>query len=268
MAKIKLLGQLLIEKSLVTEDQIDEALRIQVGGNRRIGYILTQMGVLSNDQMLEVLSEQLDQPIIDIDNMFSEEVKSVLPRYLCRKYTVIPLSIKDNNVLNLAMIDPSDDEAISDIEKYTKKVVKTALAHGESINIAIGKKIPYTFNDLLHSPVSLIAKSAGVIAVLILCLTGYFTYQYVMTETYGTVTISGPVTTYKNHDLMLGVEGPTISLMGHAAYAQGFYKVTFNNAKDLKSFLQHKKKKFSEKQYQWLMRVANDSLPPTPVDKP
>lgn len=260
MAKIKLLGQVLIEKGLVSEQQITEALRIQVGGNRRIGYILTQMGVLSNDQLLEVLSDQLEVPLIDIDEQFNKETKSILPRYLCRKYTVLPLFKEDNNVLNLAMIDPSDDEAISDIEKYTKKVVKPVLAHGQAINTAIGKKIPYTFNDLLHSPVSLIAKSAGVIAVLLLCLTGYFTYQYVMTEIYGTVTTSESVTTYKNHDLMIGVKGKTISLMGHAAYADGFYKVTFNSLKDFKSFLLHKERKFSQKQYEWLMRVANESL--------
>ena len=262
MATTKRLGQVLTEKGLVTSEQINEALRIQVGGNRRIGYILTQMKLITEDQLLEVLSDQIDVPIISIDQEFKQEVKSILPRYLCKRYTVIPVSLGKNNVMNLAMIDPSDDDAIKDIEQYTNMAVKPVLANGREINTAIEKFIPLSSKDILNSTLSnRVLKIAGVFALLLLCLTGFFTYKYIQIEKYGTITVSGDVTTYKNHDLMLGVEKNSISLLGHGAYAEGFYKVSFSNPNDLKSFLERKQKSFSEKQYNWLMWVVNDSLP-------
>lgn len=261
MTTKKRLGQVLIDKGLVSPEQIEEALRIQVGGNRRIGYILTKMKLITSDQLQDVLSDQLDIPIIDIDQQFREDVKNILPRYLCRKYTVIPISMARNNVLNLAMMDPSDEDAIRDVEQFTGKVVRPLLANARKINVSIERHIPRSLSDFRNSPISFnFIKTAAGILILVLCLAGFFSYKYIQTEKYGTITRSGDVTTYKNHDLMVGVEKDSISLMGHAAYAQGFYKVSFNNAEDLKAFLTRKKESFSEKQYSWMHWVVDTAI--------
>ena len=91
MADKKRLGDLLVDSKLLTKTDLDKALRLQVGGNRRLGYLLIKMGFISEEQLHSVLSKQMDLPIVKVKKEFSSEVGTILPRYLCRKYSVIPL---------------------------------------------------------------------------------------------------------------------------------------------------------------------------------
>lgn len=256
------LGDILTGKGVVTREQIDEALRVQVGGNRRLGYILIKMGVISDDQLMDVLSQQMEVPIINIGEQFSADVKSVLPKYLCQKYTVVPVSKGGNNILNVAMVDPSDDAAIADVEGYTGMVVKPMLARSKDISTAISQYIPFSAKDIFNPQVyGRFAKLATAFAMLLLFVIGLFSYRYVMNEKYGTISVSADTTTYKNHDLMLGVESSgKISLLGHGAYTKGFYTVSFPAVDALKTFVEQKRKNFSDKQADWLLWVINTHL--------
>ena len=258
----KRLGDILTDKGLASSEQIDEAVRIQVGGNRRLGYILLKMGVISDDQLMEVLSQQMDVPIISIDQEFSHEVKSVLPKYLCQKYTVLPVCKGNNNILNIAMIDPSDDTAIADIESYTGMVVKPMLARGKDISEAINRYIPFSTKDIFNPQVyGRFAKITTAIALILLFVIGWVSYRYILNEKYGTISATADTTTYKNHDLMLGVEeSGKISLLGHGAYTKGFYSVNFPSADALKTFIEQKRENFSDKQAEWLLWVINTHL--------
>lgn len=262
MKKSMRLGDILVQKKLANAEQIEEAVRIQVGGNRRIGYILIKMGVISDDQLMDVLSDQLDVPIIKIDNEFSPDVKKLIPRYLCQKYTVAPIAKGHNNILNLAMVDPSDDDAIADIESYTGLVVMPMLARETDISSAIKKYIPFSVRDFFNPQVySRATRVTSFIALVLLVVIGVASYQYMKTEKYGTISVIGHTQTFKNHDLIVGVDGKgKISLLGHGAYAKGFYYVTFSSSKSLQSFLEQKKKNFSEKQYDWLNWVIVNHL--------
>ena len=143
MTKKQRLGELLVQNGLVSQEQIEEALRVQVGGNRRLGYLLIKMGVLSEDQLLETLSQQLGLPIITIKDIFDPEVKKVLPRYLCRKYNVMPLRFGERSFFELGMVDPLDGEAIEAVENYTGRVVGPVLARQKDITVSIGRCLPF-----------------------------------------------------------------------------------------------------------------------------
>jgi len=258
----KRLGEILVEKGLVSQDRVDEGLRVQVGGNRRLGYILLKMGVISDDQLLEVLSQQMDVPIITVADEFSKEVSAVLPKYLCRKYTVVPVSKGSNNILSIAMMDPSDDAAISDVESYTGMVVKPLLAREKDISAAIARFVPFSVKDVFNPQVyGRVAKVATSVAILLLLVIGWASYQYIDKELHGTVKEINGTITYANHDLMLGVEGKDkISLLGHGAYTKGFYSVNFSSVEALKTFIEQKRKNFSDKQAEWLFWVINTRL--------
>lgn len=258
----KRLGAILTDKGLATSEQVDEALRVQVGGNRRLGYILLKMGIISDDQLMDVLSQQMDVPIITIDQEYSSEVKSVLPKYLCQKYTVLPVSKGNSNILNIAMIDPSDDAAIADIEGYTGMVVKPMLARGNDIAAAINRYIPFSTKDIFNPQVyGRFAKVSTAVALVLLFVIGWASYRYILNEKYGTISVTADTTTYKNHDLMLGVEeSGKISLLGHGAYTKGFYSVSFPAVDALKTFVEQKRKNFSDKQAEWLLWVIDTHL--------
>lgn len=258
----KRLGEILVENGLVSQDRVDEGIRIQVGGNRRLGYILLKMGAINDDQLLEVLSQQMGLPIITIENDFSKDVVTLLPRYLCRKYTVLPVSKGKNNILNVAMMDPSDDSAISDIESYTGMLVRPMLAREKDISTGITRYVPFSVKDIFNSQVyGRAAKIATSAAILLLLVIGWASYQYIDKELHGTVKLINGTMTYSNHDLMLGIEGKDkISLLGHGAYTKGFYSVNFTSVEALKTFIEQKRKNFSDKQADWLIWVINKHL--------
>lgn len=260
-AKIQL-GELLITKKLVSKEQVNEALRLQVSGNRRLGYLLIKMGLITEEQLLHVLAEQLELSIIDVDKEFRAEVKDLLPRYLCRQYSVLPLQTERNNIISLAMTDPLDHEAISNIENYTGMVVKPSLIGHKDIARAIKQYIPFTFKEFFHLlTFNRAIQFTTAVALVLLLSTSFFLANYVYQEKYGTISVTDDSTVYKNHDLMVGVDrSGKISLLGRAARAEGYYSVTFDKMESLKDFIEQKKNNFSEKQAFWLQWVMENRI--------
>jgi len=54
-----LLGQMLVQRALITLDDLGRALALQKGGKQRLGEILVEMGLLTYAEVAEVLEEQL-----------------------------------------------------------------------------------------------------------------------------------------------------------------------------------------------------------------
>lgn len=248
------LGELLVQRNLVSQDTVDTALRVQVGGNRRLGYILVRMKEITADQLAETLAQQLNIPIISIDEKFSPVVKKTVPRYLCKQYSILPLALKANNILEVAMSDPSDGDAISDLEHYTGQVVEPFLARHSEIDREISHRIPLSMQDFFTPQTNTwVTRTIAVLALFLVFGLGYTTYDYIQTNKYGTISTSDTYTLYKNHDLILGVDkAGKISLLGHGAFATGYYSVSFDNKETLKAFITSRDKDFSENQRTWL----------------
>lgn len=263
MLQKQTLGQILIQKDLICSEKIETALRIQTGSNRRLGQILIQMGLIKDEELFSALSDQHGIPITDLSSDIPKEALLKLPRYLCKRYSVIPLSIEKNNVLNLAMVNPLDQAARSDIESFTGMVVKPFLAKEKAVSHAIHSNMPITFNNLLHPLMyNRTLKYACVIILVLLVSLGYFVHRDMQLEKYGTVSGAGDLMVFSNHEMLIGVEGKgAISLIGHGPYAKGFYSVVFNNVKELITFVDDKKEVLTKQQYEWIQWVANENLP-------
>ena len=261
MAAKILLGDLLIQQNLVNPETIGDALRVQVSGYRRLGSILVRMGALSEDQLAEVLATQLGIEITDIKKNFSPEVRKKLPRYLCRKYDAIPLRLKKNNILEVAMSDPSDHQAINDLEQYTGNVIEPRLARHSEIVTGTDQLIPYALNDFFSPQASArFTRIAVAICLVLVVAVGGFSYRYIHNARYGTVSKTSESTIYKNHDLMDGIDAKgAINFLGRGAFAQGYYSASFKDADALNAFLARKKPDFSEKQQEWLAWVISRS---------
>lgn len=254
MTTKKRLGDLLTEANLVSKSDLDKALRLQVGGNRRLGYLLIKMGLISEEQLHTVLSQQLDLPIVNVDDELSNQIKRVLPRYLCLKYSVLPLKYGENNILRIAMVDPSDNEAVSDIEKYTGKILRPVLAPKSDITAGIRKHIPWTLKDFFNSQTtSKISTAIAVVALVLVAVTAAQFYQERMQTKYGNVTRTPQSISYENLELILGFDDENkITLLGRGAHSSGYYSVTFNDPNSLESFIESKKNGFSSRQLEWL----------------
>lgn len=261
------LGELLIQQQLVSQETIDQALRVQVGGNRRLGHILVGMKVISDDQLAETLASQLNISLCNIDDKFSAAVQKTLPRYLCRQYSVLPLTKKDNNILEVAMANPADEEAKNDIQHYTGMVVEPLLARYSDIDREIARRIPLGLSDVFSPRMNTKFTRVGISVCLILVmLLGGFTYKYIHESTYGTVSITADSTLYKNLDLMLGVDKQgTINLLGRGVFAEGYYAVAFTDPSMLRTFVAGREKDLSDKQKIWLDWAITQALANSPA---
>ena len=212
------------------------------------------MKVITDDQLAETLAGQLGISLCNIDEQFSPEVRKTVPRYLCRQYSVLPLAIKSNNILTVAMANPADEEAVNDIEHYTGRVVEPLLARYSDIDREITKRIPFGVQDVFSPRRSTNFTRIGIaVCLFLVILLGGVTYKYIHNATYGTVSVTADATLYKNHDLILGIDKQgRFNLLGRGAFANSYYSVSFTDPMVLRAFLDSRKKDLSDKQKSWL----------------
>ncbi|WP_028317217.1 hypothetical protein [Desulfobulbus elongatus] len=253
MSEKKRLGELLIDAGLITAEDCNRALKMQVGGNRRLGRILVKMGVITSDQLLETLSAQFNSPIISIAQEYDSSAKGLLPRYLCTKYDVFPLSLEGDRILRVAMADPSDVEAITDIENFTGKAVQPCLARQTDIQQATKRYVPISLSDIFNPQShSRYAKITSAVALVLIIAVAGFTYRFYIQTKYGTITHTGTTTIYKNHDLMVGLDqSGKATFLGRGAHAGGYYSITFDSPAALADFVENKRSDLSTAQYEW-----------------
>lgn len=261
MSEKKRLGELLLDANLITQDILERALKMQVGGTRRLGRILVNMGAISSDQLTDILSQQFQLPIIDPEQAFTPAAQGVLPRYLCKKFEVLPLGFEGETILNLAMTDPSDSEAISSVEKFTGKAVQPCLARLTDIHKAINHHARLSWSDFFNpQSYTPYAKAASTLALVLVLIVAGFTYRFYMQSKYGTVTRTHDAVLYKNLDLMVGVEqSGKATLLGRGAHADGYYSITFDSVVALEKFVDAKKQDLSTAQYDWVRWASSRS---------
>ncbi|OGF97969.1 MAG: hypothetical protein A2Z06_03205 [Candidatus Glassbacteria bacterium RBG_16_58_8] len=121
------LGDLLLSSNLVTEEQLQEALNVQNNTHQKLGEILIQLNYIKEENLINLLSEQLAIPTIDLEHYVIEpQTISLLSKWLADTYKVIPL-FKLGNMLNVAMVDPQDIVAQDEIRRETGLEVEPAI---------------------------------------------------------------------------------------------------------------------------------------------
>lgn len=261
MSGTKRLGELLLDANIIAPDILDRALKMQVGGTRRLGRILVNMGAISSDQLTDILSQQLHLPVINPQQEFSPEVQGLLPRYLCKKFEVLPLGFDGQNILNLAMTDPSDNEAISSVEKYSGKAVQPCLARLTDIHRAINHHTRLSWRDFFN-PQSFTpyTKAASILSLVLVLIVAGFMYRLYSQNKFGTITRTKTAVLYKNLDLMVGIEqSGKATLLGRGVHADGYYSITFDSVTALEKFVDAKKNDLSSAQYDWVRWVSSRS---------
>ena len=61
------LGDLLVKGRIITQEQLEEALQLQVGSGQRLGEVLQQNGFITEKQLISTLMDQLGVEFIDLN---------------------------------------------------------------------------------------------------------------------------------------------------------------------------------------------------------
>src|SRR5271157_3450969 len=133
------LGEILVKDSLISTDQLKQALEYQKKNGGRLGTCLVKLGLVSDEDITAVLSRQYGVPSINLK--FYEVDPSVIklvPQETAVRYQIIPLS-RSGATLTIAMTDPTNVFAMDDIKFMTGYNVEPVVASETAVTEAIAK---------------------------------------------------------------------------------------------------------------------------------
>jgi type IV pilus assembly protein PilB len=133
------LGEILVKDSLISADQLKQALEYQKKNGGRLGTCLVKLGLVSDDDITAVLSRQYGVPSINLK--FYEvdpAVIKLVPQETAVRYQIVPLS-RVGSTLTIAMTDPTNVFAMDDIKFMTGFNVEPVVASETAIGEAITK---------------------------------------------------------------------------------------------------------------------------------
>lgn len=131
--KRKKLGEILQEAGVLSQEQIQEALKISRETGKRIGKIFVEMGWVSEMDICRVLSKQLGLRLISLKNAnVDPKILRLLPAKLCFKRRLVPLAVKGREVA-LAMSNPVDYEAMDEVTFVSGYRVHVVIAPEQEI---------------------------------------------------------------------------------------------------------------------------------------
>jgi len=136
------LGDALVQQKVITQEQLEKSLELQKKSGRKLGEILVDAGVLSEDSLVRALSVQLNFDVVDLQNIsVPDEILNLVPIQVLKKYVVLPFEYSkiSPNLLRVAMANPMDLHAIDDISIVTNLQVEPVVATNRSILLAIDK---------------------------------------------------------------------------------------------------------------------------------
>ncbi|MGA7614389.1 MAG: ATPase, T2SS/T4P/T4SS family [Thermoanaerobaculia bacterium] len=131
------LGELLIRATLITQDQLKEALKVQKETGTKLGETLIKLGFVSEEDITECLSQQFGVPSINLAHFeIDGSVIKLIPADVARKYNILPVN-KTGATITIAMADPTNVFAMDDIKFMTGYNVEPVVASELGIKAAI-----------------------------------------------------------------------------------------------------------------------------------
>ena len=131
-----LLGEILVQNGLITEEMLAAALRRQTQVGKKIGAVLVEMGFITTESLLDHLSNQLGIPAV---NLFTVDIPidtlRKIPLDRIKEFKMLPLN--DDGTLTVAMVNPRDYAAIHDLEFIIGRRVNPVIVPSNQLDAAI-----------------------------------------------------------------------------------------------------------------------------------
>ena len=133
----KRLGDILIEEGLLAQEQLSQALYEQRRTGKPLAVILIASGLVSEEDIVITLSEQLGIPHLRVESYdIPSEVLAEVPEGIARRYHLIPVA-KTGNSLTIAMSDPLNIVAVDDVRMLTGYEIETVVSLDSEVKKAI-----------------------------------------------------------------------------------------------------------------------------------
>ena len=130
------LGDLLVQEGIISEGQLIKALAAQKESGRKLGFMLTELGHVTENQLLSFLSQHLKVPWVDIGkHNVSLAAVNMLPEVQARRHRALVLEDKGGRLL-VAMSDPADLAALDVLSGLLPKPIDVAVVSDTQLILA------------------------------------------------------------------------------------------------------------------------------------
>ena len=138
----KRIGDILLEENIITEEQLEEALKVGKAEKKKIGETIVELGFASEQDIAEALSSQLGFEYVNLASFhIPENVLNLIGENVLRRHLMMPYAfVQDNmNQIMVAMADPMDMAAIDDFYIITNLQVIPAVSTARDILLALDR---------------------------------------------------------------------------------------------------------------------------------
>src|SRR5437868_4286119 len=131
------LGDLLVKEKVISQEQLEQALKAQRESNCRLGSALVKLGFLSEEDVTNFLSRQYGVPAINLSYFeIDASVVKLIPYETAKRYQILPLS-RVGASLTIAMVDPTNVFAMEDIKFMIGFIIEPVVASEDSILVGV-----------------------------------------------------------------------------------------------------------------------------------
>ncbi|MEJ5260710.1 MAG: GspE/PulE family protein [Anaerohalosphaeraceae bacterium] len=135
------LGEILYAKGWVDKPNLIKALKKAKETNRRLGETLVEMGLATEDQIMQALARQFGMNYVDLDQVdIPSDVRSLIPEEIIKKHRVLPLG-KENGRLKIIIPDPMNLELLDLLRFRLASDLECYLASPSKIDAYINRKM-------------------------------------------------------------------------------------------------------------------------------
>jgi type IV pilus assembly protein PilB len=135
----KQLGELLLERGVITAPQLEKALKFQKEKGGLIGQILVMLGYAKEEEIAQALTVQYGFPYLPLESYeMNPEAVRLIPETVARQYNLIAID-KIGELLTIAMSNPLNSQAVEDVEMVTKCQVQVFVSTMTDVSNAIQK---------------------------------------------------------------------------------------------------------------------------------
>ena len=133
----KKVGEILLEKGWVTEEQVQKALAYGKAENCRIGEALLNLEICSQEQVTRALAIHFQLPFANLGkHVIPQEIIDAVPKDVALEHRIIPVARKGRSLV-IALSDPLDFFALDNLRFILSTEVDCALAMPDAVDEAL-----------------------------------------------------------------------------------------------------------------------------------
>ena len=133
----KQLGELLVDRCLITQEQLEKSLEFQREKGGLLGQILVAFHYTTEEAIAQALTAQYGFPYLPLGGYeIDPEVAKLIPEYVAKQYDLIAVDCV-GSILTVAMSNPLNTQAIEDVEMLTHYQVQVFVTTTTDVSTAI-----------------------------------------------------------------------------------------------------------------------------------